>query len=156
MIRATELGRVCEFNAIAGIGREYRNVDPDAIQFNLIKEEFKELQEGIDDNDRKEVVDALGDLLVVVGGAINYLGYDPDEVLKIINDSNMSKFCDNEEDAIQSVEAYEDSEEYRDVHYRKVRGRYVIYGYKKDVTVSCKPKILKGIHYQPSKLGEIL
>lgn len=48
-------------------------------RYDLISEEFKELQKAISENDFKEVVDALGDLLYVIYGAGHTFGVDLDK-----------------------------------------------------------------------------
>ena len=99
------------------------------------------------------VIDGLGDSLKVVCQMCFALGVNPEEVLKAVNDSNYSKFCTNEEDAIASVIAYKDDERYRDVFYEQVGDYFVIKGWKSEQNVNADmPKILKGIHYFEPKL----
>lgn len=148
----SELERVCLFNRTAGFDGERTELKDLDLPFNLIDEEYFELAEALDNGDRVETLDALGDLLVVVSGAAYRMGVNPDELLKRINDSNMSKFCENKDDAIASVLKYADSTEYEGVHYRKVGDYYVVMGYKIGAS---QPKILKGIHYQEPKLEDL-
>lgn len=69
------------------------------LMVGLIEEELKELKEAIANKDLKEVVDALGDLNVVINGACVRCGVDADSLAMLIHESNMSKFCDTEEEA---------------------------------------------------------
>lgn len=57
----------------------------------LIHEEFEELKEAIEANDRVEQLDALLDLIVVTVGAINSLGADGEGGWNEVIRSNMSK-----------------------------------------------------------------
>ena len=75
-------------------------------RLDLIKEELQELEEAITNKDRKEVIDALGDILYVVYGASKVFDINIDEAFNRIHQSNMSKFCDTEEDAVKTVEKY--------------------------------------------------
>jgi len=58
---------------------------------NLIKEEFAELNEAIDNNDRVETLDALIDILVVTIGAIHSMGADGEGAWKEVMATNFSK-----------------------------------------------------------------
>lgn len=58
---------------------------------DLIHEEFEELKEAIEANDRVEQLDALLDLIVVTVGAINSLGADGEGGWNEVIRSNMSK-----------------------------------------------------------------
>lgn len=57
----------------------------------LIKEEVRELQEAIDDENRVEKLDALLDIMVVTIGALHSLGVDHENAWKEVVSSNMSK-----------------------------------------------------------------
>lgn len=98
------------------------------------------------------MADALADLQYVLSGAIITFGYSEifDEIFDEVQESNMSKFCTTEEEAIETVAKYasEDTETY----YEKVSllndnldSFWVIYR-KSD------KKILKSINYKPVEL----
>lgn len=144
-----EISRIVMFNDIAGNPRLPRRVSDDLISLyaSLIDEEYREFDEAFEYESVSDILDACGDLIVVCAGLISALGYEPNQVLKNINDSNMSKFCDNEEEAIASVESYKDSNRYVDVTYQKVMNRYVILGKKID-NPEAGMKILKGVNYK--------
>lgn len=57
----------------------------------LVEEEFKELQTGINNNDNKECLDALIDILVVTVGAINSMGADGEGAWNEVMRTNFAK-----------------------------------------------------------------
>ena len=65
------------------------------LRIDLIKEEFQELQEAIKNNDLKETVDALTDILYVTYGAGHAFGINLDECFDEVQRSNMSKLDEN-------------------------------------------------------------
>ena len=65
------------------------------LRIDLIKEELQELQEAIKNNDLKETVDALTDILYVTYGAGHAFGINLDDCFEEVQQSNMSKL-DNE------------------------------------------------------------
>ena len=65
------------------------------LRIDLIKEELQELQEAIKNNDLKETVDALTDILYVTYGAGHAFGVNLDECFDEVQRSNMSKLDDN-------------------------------------------------------------
>ena len=65
------------------------------LRIDLIKEEFQELQEAIKNNDLKETVDALTDILYVTYGAGHAFGVNLDECFDEVQRSNMSKLDEN-------------------------------------------------------------
>lgn len=152
----SELQRACEWDEYAGNNREYRELEDSLVQLylSLITEEFKELQEGVYKEDRIEVLDALGDLLKVVQGTIHVMGYDPDELLRVINDSNFSKYCLTKEDAEMSVDAYQHKLRYEDVYYEQVGEFYIVRGYERGGDKSGKGKVLKGYLFEEPKIAE--
>tara|TARA_Y100000996_G_C22162650_1_gene495268 strand:- start:43 stop:414 length:372 start_codon:yes stop_codon:yes gene_type:complete len=65
------------------------------LRIDLIKEELQELQEAIKNNDLKETVDALTDILYVTYGAGHAFGINLDECFDEVQRSNMSKLDEN-------------------------------------------------------------
>ena len=61
------------------------------LRLNLIKEEFSELTEAMDNKDLLEVADALTDILYVTYGAGHAFGIDLDKCFEEVQKSNMSK-----------------------------------------------------------------
>ena len=62
-----------------------------SLRIDLIKEELNELEEAINNNDIKEVADALTDILYVTYGAGHAFGVDLDKCFEEVQNSNMSK-----------------------------------------------------------------
>ena len=67
------------------------------LRIDLIKEELKELQEAMKNNDLLEVADALTDILYVTYGAGHAFGIDLDKCFDEVQNSNMSKLGENGE-----------------------------------------------------------
>ena len=76
--------------------------DPNLVNYrrSLINEETMELNDAIGSKNFVETIDALSDILYVVYGAFSAFGIDADEAFDIVHQSNMSKLCKTEEDAI--------------------------------------------------------
>lgn len=70
----------------------YENRIPQAdLYFDLVKEEFEELQEAVNNRDIIETADACADLIWVVEGLMYSLGIDPQTVWDEVARSNNSK-----------------------------------------------------------------
>lgn len=78
------------------------------ISVALIAEEYEELSEAVIDKDFTETIDALGDLLWVTVRAMMEFGIDPNECIKAVFESNMSKLDVTEEDAVLTYKKYMD------------------------------------------------
>lgn len=61
------------------------------LRLELIREEYEELEEAIENRDLIEVADALTDLLYVIYGAGHAFGLDLDTCYHEVHGSNMSK-----------------------------------------------------------------
>ena len=66
-----------------------------SLRINLISEELEELKEAIKNNDLKETIDALTDILYVTYGAGHAFGVDLDKCFDEVQNSNMSKLGEN-------------------------------------------------------------
>ena len=62
-----------------------------ALRYDLIKEELEELKLAMNNNDIKEVADALTDILYVTYGAGHAFGINLDKCFNEVQNSNMSK-----------------------------------------------------------------
>lgn len=146
-----------QFNEAAGFSHKYRHLDdPDVqYQFKLIKEEVVEMFTANTEGDRLEVIDGIADGIVTLTGLAHRMGVDINVLMERVNESNMSKFCTNMADAESSVEAYKNDERYKGVLWKNVDGRYVIYG-RKAGDEGGSLKILKGIHYKPPYLEDLV
>ena len=65
------------------------------LRINLISEELEELKYAIKNNDLKETIDALTDILYVTYGAGHAFGVDLDKCFEEVQNSNMSKLGDD-------------------------------------------------------------
>ena len=70
---------------------QFPNEKITSLRHDLIKEELDELKEAMDNNDIKEVADALTDILYVTYGAGHALGINLDKCFEEVQNSNMSK-----------------------------------------------------------------
>ena len=70
---------------------EFPNEKIIALRYDLIKEELEELKLAIDNNDIKEVADALTDILYVTYGAGHAFGINLDRCFDEVQNSNMIK-----------------------------------------------------------------
>ena len=66
-----------------------------SLRVSLINEELEELKEAIKNNDLKEAIDALTDILYVTYGAGHAFGVNLDKCFDEVQRSNMSKLDDN-------------------------------------------------------------
>lgn len=95
-------------NKIDKLTKETYDEHPKLIELllSLIKEECQELEDAVKDKDPIETRDALSDILYVAYGMQYRLGIQGDEDFDIVHDSNMSKLCNNEEEAIKTCNNY--------------------------------------------------
>lgn len=153
----SELNRVYLWNSMADVPQHDYNTPLNACQLiegqlGLIEEEFNELEEAISNNDYEGVLDACGDLLVVVAGMLYRLDVTPEEALKRVNDSNFTKFLppkkkgqvDKEYEllAYRTLANYKDDPRYYDIQIDPETG--VVSG----KTKSGHRKVLKAITYK--------
>ena len=75
---------------------EFPNKKIVKLRYELIKEELEELNQAINDEDIKEVADALTDILYVTYGAGTAFGIDLDKCFDEVHKSNMSKLGSDE------------------------------------------------------------
>jgi predicted HAD superfamily Cof-like phosphohydrolase len=75
---------VCEFNK--------EQLD---MYYSLIKEETQELQDGFNNNNRVEILDALIDIIVVSIGAINSMGSNGEAAWNEVMKTNFAKIDSN-------------------------------------------------------------
>ena len=78
-------------------------------QTKLILEESKEIEEGINVNSVKEVLDGAVDTLVTTYGLLQklqYLDIDVQKALRLISENNLSKFTKDKSIAEQTIKYY--------------------------------------------------
>jgi predicted HAD superfamily Cof-like phosphohydrolase len=132
-----------------------QNTDLVKLRLDLILEEVKELKDAIDTHDMTETIDALADILYVVYGAGASFGINLDKTFDIVHKSNMSKLCETEKDAIETVRIYKEkyannNSPYDSPTYRcsKDNKYWVVYN-------ESTGKILKNYKYTPANFQEL-
>lgn len=120
------------------------------LRINLIQEELNELKEAIKNNDLVEMADACGDLMVVLCGSILEFGMGDkfNEIFNNIHNSNMSKACNSEQEAIDTVSFYNDKDG-TDAYYVNDNDKWLVYRKSDD-------KVLKSINYIRTDLKAII
>ena len=119
------------------------------LRFSLLQEELNELKKAINDNDLVEIADALCDLQYVLSGAVLEFGLGEKfvELFNEVQRSNMSKACDTELQAQETVENY------------KAKGEEAFYeksGDKYNVHRISDHKVLKNKYYSAADLKSII
>jgi len=156
----TDFENVTEFNRLFG-NKTYDSPrldifesDPKTVEsaLALINEEHKELNDATEAKDFKETIDALADLIVVIGGMACRFGINLDKAFEIVHKSNMSKLCTSEEEAQKTVEWYEVNEKRYDSPYYELAEDGIHYVVRNKST----GKILKNINYIPADFKSIM
>lgn len=108
--KVKEFNRAFEMKTNESPNRQIFTEDPDNVKLalSLITEEVGELKEAIDKHDFGEVRDAIADILYVTYGLADRFGFNADSDFYEVHNSNMSKLCTSEEEAKQTVAAYEE------------------------------------------------
>lgn len=116
----------------------------------LLAEELRELEAAIRDKDITEVADALCDLQYVLAGAVLEFGLGEkfNTLFEEVQRSNMSKACDSEEEARQTVEHYR-AKDGTECYYRKEGDKWLVYRSSDDKTI-------KSVNYSPADLRSII
>lgn len=119
------------------------------LRLNLLREELKELEEAVENQDMVEAADALCDLQYVLAGAVLEFGMGEKfaELFAEVQRSNMSKVCRSEEEAQATVNHYVTQNQ--DAYFEKKEDYYLVYR-KSD------NKTLKSINYSEVDLQRIL
>jgi len=116
----------------------------------LLAEELKEMEVAILENDLVGVADALCDLQYVLSGAILEFGLGDKfkALFEEVQRSNMSKACNSEEEAEQTVQHYKQKDG-TECYYKQEAGKWLVYR-KSD------NKTIKSINYSPADLDKFL
>jgi len=153
----TNFDKVIEFNKTFGVDisdnvqQEIFTMKPELVKlrYDLIKEEVDELKEAIDNDDMVETIDALADILYVVYGAGASFGINLNKAFDMVHKSNMSKLCNTEEEAIETVMWYKHEYVEGNKPYDTPKWKlsddnkyYIVFN-------ESSGKILKSINYQP-------
>ena len=120
------------------------------LRVTLIQEELDEMKEAIENGDVIEIADSLGDLMVVLCGSILEFGMGDkfNEIFENIHNSNMSKACVSQQEALATLSHYKQKDG-TEGRYEEVNGKYIVYR-------SADNKVLKSIGYSPASLGDII
>ena len=160
---ATNFEKVVYFNTQFGVLQskslkpkpEILNTDPQQVEFclKLIREEVAELEQAVKDKNYVEVVDALSDITYVVFGMAARIGVNLDDAFALVHENNMSKLCKTENEAMKSVEYYENNKSslgYDSPSYRKAPDgvHWVVYN-------QSTKKILKSVEWKPVDLSSV-
>jgi predicted HAD superfamily Cof-like phosphohydrolase len=116
----------------------------------LLAEELKEMEVAILEKDLVGVADALCDLQYVLSGAILEFGLGGKfkELFDEVQRSNMSKACNSEEEAEQTVQYYKQKDG-TECHFKKEGNKWLVYR-------TADNKTIKSINYSPANLDKIL
>lgn len=119
------------------------------LRVSLLQEELNELKQAIEDNDIVEIADALCDLQYVLSGAVLEFGLGNKfvELFNEVQRSNMSKACENEKQAQETVDFYK--EKGQESFYEKSGEKFNVHR-KED------HKVLKNKYYSPADLKTII
>ncbi|MBK9272692.1 MAG: nucleoside triphosphate pyrophosphohydrolase family protein [Saprospiraceae bacterium] len=116
------------------------------LRLSLLEEELKELRQAIEDKDLTEIADALCDLQYVLSGAILEFGLGSQfkSLFDEVQRSNMSKACNNYEEALATQSKYlEEKQTISEIVQKE--DKFLVYR-KED------GKVLKSISYSPAQL----
>jgi predicted HAD superfamily Cof-like phosphohydrolase len=116
----------------------------------LIAEELKEMEVAILEKDIVGVADALCDIQYVLSGAVLEFGLAEKfkELFEEVQRSNMSKACQSEEEAKETVNHYM-TKDGTECYYKREGNQWLVYR-KSD------NKTIKSINYSPANLERIL
>jgi len=116
----------------------------------LIAEELKELEVAILEKDIVAVADALADIQYVLSGAVLEFGLGDKfkALFEEVQRSNMSKACQTEEEARQTVQFYKEKDG-TDCYYQHADGKWLVYR-------TSDNKTIKSVGYSPANLAKIV
>ena len=147
------LAKVAEFMHLNGqpILRYPRipHIERQELRVELLEEEVRELKDALKSNNLVEVADACADIQYVLSGAIHEFGLADcfDDLFTEVHNSNMSKSCVTEFEAVQTREKY--AKEGVEVYFKERDGKFIVYRTEDN-------KVLKSINYYPARLAPIL
>jgi hypothetical protein len=134
------------FNATFGKPNNYTPVIPERKEwefvYNFILEELQEYKEACEKGDIVEVLDALCDITYVsLGNGVMLHGLKDkfNDAYAEVQASNMSKACQTEEEAVETVKVRSEQQG-EDCHYEKVGDFYIVYRTR-------DRKVMKSVNY---------
>jgi len=113
----------------------------------LIREEMKELEEAVETKNYVETADALTDLIYVILGMGARIGIDMDKAFQLVHENNMSKLCETEIYAKDTVDYYLKNPQlgYSTPTYRQAGDGIKCIVYNKDTGKIIKPKYYRAV-----------
>lgn len=119
------------------------------LRISLLQEELDELKKAVEDKNLVEVADALCDLQYVLSGAVLEFGLGEKfvELFNEVQRSNMSKACENEIQAQETVEHYKNMG--TEAYYEKSGDKYNVHRIADN-------KVLKNKYYSAADLASLL
>lgn len=139
------------FNEIAGKHNLTALKDIE-FQYNLIAEETKEIKDkGIDQNNVKETLDGVIDVMVTALGLLQkleYLGVDTNKAMKDTAENNLTKYPAKELTAIQTAQKYEEDGIPVTVEYNSDYELFVIKNWN--------DKVMKPIDFESNDLSNCI
>ena len=119
------------------------------LRVSLLQEELNELKEAIGDQDLVEIADALCDLQYVLSGAVLEFGLGDQfpALFEEVQRSNMSKACNNQEEADETIAFYKEKGEDA---FSQASGNKI------NVHRTSDHKVLKNKYYSPADLKTII
>jgi len=121
------------------------------LRVSLLQEELDELSQAIKVGDIVEIADALADLQYVLSGAVLEFGLGEKfvDLFDEVQRSNMSKACENQQEAISTLLHYKKKDGTEGYYKQVAGGKWVVYR-------NGDNKVLKSIGYSPASLKIIL
>jgi predicted HAD superfamily Cof-like phosphohydrolase len=121
------------------------------LRVSLLQEELDELSQAIKVGDIVEIADALADLQYVLSGAVLEFGLGEKfvDLFDEVQRSNMSKACENQQEAISTLSHYKKKDGTEGYYKQVAGGKWVVYR-------NGDNKVLKSIGYSPASLKTIL
>lgn len=120
------------------------------LRVELLAEELRELEEAIKEKDIVGVADALCDLQYVLSGAVLEFGLGEKfkALFEEVQRSNMSKACNSEQEARDTVEFYR-TRDNTECYYKQEGDRWLVYR-------KADNKTIKSVGYSPADLASVL
>jgi hypothetical protein len=139
------------FNEIAG-KHKLTSLKDIEFQYKLIAEETKEIKDkGIDQNNAKEVLDGVIDVMVTALGLLQkleYLGVDGNRAMRDTAYNNLTKYPVKELTAIQTAQKYEEDGIMVMVEYNSLYDLFVI--------KNMHDKVMKPIDFESNDLSNCI
>lgn len=120
------------------------------LRISLLQEELNEFAQAIKDKNIIEIADALCDIQYVLSGAVLEFGLGEKfvELFNEVQRSNMSKACNSEQEAINTLDYYM-KRNGTEGYYKEVDGKWLVFRKGDD-------KTLKSVNYSEADLKSIL